>query len=374
MYVALTRAQDRLILSGATDFEKWPEAKALGAPVNWLWRALAPDLSDRVAAGEVGGESVLDWQGRPARVAWTALTPATADAVLPAEDRRPSPQRDPADAQLMLALAPHFQPVPAPSPLPVSRLSYSALASYARCGYRFHLERVAGLHATGEVAPGPDDAGDISALLRGTVVHELLEHMDMATGAVPDDEAIRAVVESHGVRASAAVLADVHRLLASFAASPLRERLAAATTVRTEVPFAFNLGELLITGYLDVLAAETDQMLVLDYKTDALDGRDPAALCDERYAGQRTVYALAALRSGAERVEVAYSFLEHPDEVVSALFTHADVPALERRLNELAAGLVAGRFEPSPTPGADLCAGCPGRAALCSWPEEKTFA
>src|SRR5207247_2476676 len=97
-------------------------------------------------------------------------------------------------------------------------------------------------------------------------------------------------------------------------------------------------------------------------------------LCDRRYAGQRTVYALAALRSGAEQVEVAYSFLERPEDVVSSLFTRADVPALERRLEELAAGLVAGEFEPTAEPGADLCAGCPGRAALCSWPPERTYA
>jgi ATP-dependent helicase/nuclease subunit A len=126
--------------------------------------------------------------------------------------------------------------------------------------------------------------------------------------------------------------------------------------------------------YLHAPAHDHDRTLVLDYKTDALEGREPSALCDERYGGQRTVYALAALRSGAQQVEVAYSFLERPDEVVSTLFTAADAPALELRLGELAEGLVAGRFEPSATPNADLCAGCPGRAALCSWPPEKTYA
>jgi ATP-dependent exoDNAse (exonuclease V) beta subunit len=210
------------------------------------------------------------------------------------------------------------------------------------------------------------------------VVHELLEHMDMAAGAVPDDERLKVVIESHGGRASAETLADVRQLVEGFAASPMRSRLAAASSVRTEVAFAFNLasGErsLLITGYLDVLAREGDDVLVLDYKTDTLEGRDPAAIIAERYDGQRTVYALAALRSGAERVEVAYSFLERPDEVVSAVFKAADAPALEQRLTERAEGLVRGRFEPSATPGADLCAGCPGRAALCSWPPEKTYA
>ena len=42
-------------------------------------------------------------------------------------------------------------------------------------------------------------------------------------------------------------------------------------------------------------------------------------------AGQRTVYALAALRAGAEQVEVAYSFLERPDEVVSTVFTASTI-------------------------------------------------
>ncbi|MEA2482153.1 MAG: hypothetical protein QOC55_100 [Thermoleophilaceae bacterium] len=379
MYVALTRAEDRLIVSGATDFEKWPDAKPLGAPINWLWRSLAPDLADRVAAGEVGGESVREWAGRPARVAWAACAPATVEAVLPAEDRAPEPLRDPADAQHMLALAPHFEPVSTPNPLPVSRLSYSALASYGRCGYRFHLERVAGLH--GDEVPGtPVAHGEIAATTRGVVIHELLEHMDMTTGTIPDDARLAEAIRAHGAVASDALVADVRRLVEGFAGSEMRERLARAASVRAEVPFAFNLAaedggrSLLVTGYLDVLAQEAGQTLVLDYKSDALEGADPEQIVTARYTGQRTVYALAALRSGAQQVEVAYSFLERPDQVVSALFTAADAPALERRLGELAEGLVAGRYEPSPHPGRDLCAGCPGRAALCSWPEEMTTA
>jgi ATP-dependent exoDNAse (exonuclease V) beta subunit len=374
MYVALTRAEERLVLSGATDFEKWPEAKPLSAPVNWLWRSLAPDLAERVRDGEAAGESVREWAGRPARVAWTAAQAATLDQVLPVADRAPRATPDPAEAQGMLAMPPHFEAVAAPGRLPVSRLSYSALSSYARCGYRFHLERVAGLHATEDLVPGADQLGDISALARGTVVHELLETLDMTTGALPDDDRIAQAIQEHGGKASPDAVADARRLLEGFAGSSLRGRLGRAARVRAEVPFAFNLRSLLITGYLDVLADEPDGVLIVDYKTDALEGREPAVLCEERYASQRTVYALGALRSGAQRVEVAYSFLEQPDDVVSALFTAGDAPALERRLAGLAEGLLAGRFEPTATPGRDLCATCPGRAALCSWPEEVTLA
>jgi hypothetical protein len=94
---------------------------------------------------------------------------------------------------------------------------------------------------------------------------------------------------------------------------------------------------------------------------------------EQRYAGQRAIYALAALRTGAERVEVSYAFLERPGEVVSAQFSAADAPALERGLADQAEGLLAGRFEPTAEPGRDLCATCPGRVALCSWTEEHTL-
>lgn len=44
VYVALTRARERLILSGATDFASWPRDRPGGAPIVWLAPALAPEI------------------------------------------------------------------------------------------------------------------------------------------------------------------------------------------------------------------------------------------------------------------------------------------------------------------------------------------
>ncbi|MEJ7714501.1 MAG: hypothetical protein WKF40_01850 [Thermoleophilaceae bacterium] len=55
------------------------------------------------------------------------------------------------------------------------------------------------------------------------------------------------------------------------------------------------------------------------------------------------------------------------------MYTAADIPALEDRLRELAAGVSAGIFEPTDSPHRGLCADCPGRPALCSWDEEHTM-
>ena len=114
-------------------------------------------------------------------------------------------------------------------------------------------------------------------------------------------------------------------------------------------------------------------VLIVDYKSDGLDDITPAELVERDYATQRLVYALAALRDGAPRVEVAYCFLEQPGDPVITTFTPADASALAERLAQLAEGVLAGRYPVAATPHRGLCGDCPGRAAMCSWPEEMTL-
>jgi hypothetical protein len=152
--------------------------------------------------------------------------------------------------------------------------------------------------------------------------------------------------------------------------------------VRAELPFAFELvapgaaGEpLVVDGFLDAYAEEEDGgAVVVDYKTDVLAGRDPVAATEEKYSAQRLVYALAALRAGAPRVEVVHLFLERPDAPATASFDAADVARLEHELIELAQGVVGRRFEPADDPHRELCQGCPGQPALCTWGPDRTMA
>jgi ATP-dependent helicase/nuclease subunit A len=175
-------------------------------------------------------------------------------------------------------------------------------------------------------------------------------------------------------------VADLRQMVEAFLESPLAERVRGAGAVRKELPFAFPLapdggGEsILVNGVLDLYALEGDRALVVDYKSDRLEGADPVAFCAEHYGTQRLVYALAALKSGAAEVEVIHAFLESPDDPVIATFAADDAAALEARLVELASGVIAGRFEPTDDPHRELCLTCPGRAALCCWDESRTLA
>jgi ATP-dependent helicase/nuclease subunit A len=114
-------------------------------------------------------------------------------------------------------------------------------------------------------------------------------------------------------------------------------------------------------------------VLIVDYKTDRLGEEAPAALVEREYATQRNVYALAALQADAPRVEVAYSLLERPQEPVAATYGPADEPALAEALLRLSAGVVAEQWPVADHPHRELCGDCPGRHALCSWPEAMTL-
>jgi ATP-dependent helicase/nuclease subunit A len=143
------------------------------------------------------------------------------------------------------------------------------------------------------------------------------------------------------------------------------------------LPFAFTLDvggrSLLMNGVVDVLADEGARTLVVDWKSDALGEYEPEELTSEHYSTQRIVYALAALRAGAESVEVVHCYLERPDEPAVAQYDAADMERLERELLGLAHGVVEGRFEPSSEPHFALCADCPGRAALCVHESDLTL-
>jgi len=355
-YVAMTRARERLILSGAARLEKWPDdlgarpAGGGGGPISWIGPAV-----ERLEGVEVEVTFV-----RPEDVPAPAPPSPAATAAAPVD--------------IPVALVPPGIAAP-----PVAALSYSSLASYARCGYRFYAERVLGLPAVpGQGAVAGERSGGLTALDRGRLVHALLERLDFRRPRRPTDAMIAEASGRSGLRAppSRDDGAQVAELVERFAAGELCRRLGRATAVRREARFRFLLDArppVLIGGVFDVTAREPGgRTLVVDYKTDRLEGADPQALADGSYGTQRLVYALASLRAGATEVEVVHTFLELPQRPAVARFTRDQAPVLEERLAGLARGVVERDFRVTDAPHRAVCDGCPAEGGLCSWPLEMT--
>jgi len=333
-YVAMTRARERLILSGAAKIDAWDKERA---PMGWIGPALIKaGIEPRYIEAEVVGEEA------------------------------PAVRAQEGDAARALVTAPAAPP-PAPLGPPVTRLSYSSLEEYARCGYRFYAERVLGLPALDVAGAG----GAYGGTERGILVHALLEKLDFRRPVVPPAASIIAAAEGPLSFEDAKTIGE---LIAGFVGSELCTRLGRATDVRSEQRFSFVLETgLVVTGALDALAREpADAMLVVDYKSDRLEDHDPVAVVERQYATQRLIYAIAALRAGARSVEVAHVFLERAGQPVLARFSAAELPMLERRLDALAAGVLRRDFAVTDVPHRGVCSGCPAEGGLCSYPVAMT--
>lgn len=364
-YVAMTRARERLLLSGAARVDAWGTANG-GAPMSWLGPALVEDVS----AGEGMSEGVRFMVVRP-REDGAEGRERGVDVSAPESAVPRPPARAEAVAGTLGPLHGPAEALPAPAERPaVTSLSYTGLAAYERCAYRFYAERVLGLGPTEARGSTGERRGELDAAERGTLVHALLERLDFRRPVLPTAEAIRAAAPREP---DSAEVEDVTALLRRFSASQLRERLGRATRVMREQRFGFVHEGLLITGALDVIATEpAGRKLIVDYKTDHLGEETPGAVVSRDYAVQQLVYALAALRAGAEEVEVLHVFLEAPERPVSATFTRAQSPELEAALGARTRGLRRSRFPVTETPHQGLCHGCPAEGGLCSWPVEMT--
>src|SRR5262249_28213372 len=96
--VARTRARERLLLSGAIDFERWGEQRSRAPAITWLGPALAGELSVQALTGLLAnGQQVLDLPLAPARrtaVRWRLNAPAASDAAPFGADRDDISDRD----------------------------------------------------------------------------------------------------------------------------------------------------------------------------------------------------------------------------------------------------------------------------------------
>lgn len=424
LYVALTRAERKLILSGGIDLDRLPAPRPGGAPLAWLLPALLGAPAGWLAdpnARSPDGRLVESGDGpAAARLTLRVATPGDFEAHTggPGESRAAATgetdettgihdaggtdatrgadgtgEWDPTDEadewghadgadERVEAVAGRARA--ATTVTGAARLSYTALSDHARCGYRYYLQRVLGLPDEPPPAPGAGEQlawsfePGVPARVRGVVVHALLEAFDFARPAPPACATVIAAFARAGVSDPSSVDVEVvRRLVGNFARSPLCARLERAVRAWREAPFACIPAageEPLITGFFDVHATEGDgRVLIVDYKSERLEGEDPDLVAARDHDLQRCVYALAALTAGATAVDVAFSFLERPEDPVTVSFGPGDRTRLAARLRSASRGVLEQDWPVATRPHRLLCGDCPGRPRLCSHPETLTL-
>lgn len=283
LYVAMTRAEDELYVTGALT----RQGKLEGS-----WYE-AIDLALRSQS-----ESIPDANGTEVALLYPSQRPLPAP--IRSKKSVPVPERA---APLTIASLPPYVAVPVVRPS-------SAQASVAP-------ERA--LQTAAEAAFDPETARQ-----RGVAMHALLQHL----GRVPPAD--RAAVSGKALGAILPDRPDLHEELIAAALSilsrPELERFFGPNS-RAEVPFLLeaqrNGADILLAGRFDRLVVETDTVWILDFKSDQ-DVPSDSARVPAAYRTQLALYALAAeqLFPGlAVRAAILWtsleSLLEFPRDVLA---------------------------------------------------------
>jgi ATP-dependent helicase/nuclease subunit A len=390
-HVAATRARERLIVSGVVNPKEGKETKGR-AVIERLVETLgvARDEDSTVPVAAPSPRPGLEADLSPSEIAVRVNLPSPERAAeLRTLRRQGGAARELGDGPPPLVER-------RPPIVPSRPLSYTAISAYEECPYRFYMERVLGMARIDEGAPSDELAlsRPEERTARGAAVHALLEWSQANGWAEPPVELALRHAEAVGLGAGSASPDTARQWLAvesperhspppldsllepvrSWINSPLGKEIAAETNrTRAEVPLLLGIGGTILRGSIDLLVErEGVPPLVIDYKTDRLGGDDPAQRATH-YEVQRSIYALAVAEAlGVEEVEVAYVFLERPDEPAISVLGSADMAAARASLEATIAAIGRGEFPVAAPEQRDwsLCRGCPALRGLCSGPRD----
>ena len=388
LYVAMTRAEERLVLVGAKPAGKGSGGCRIGRIATALGFDTLPE------AGMIVPVEGLDAVVAGISVSSAEIPGSEGPGTRGEQELTVPPDRAEVEGSLDACL--QFLECEPPAMAP-RQISFSALALYRRCPRRFYLERMLGLQLdpvgtpalspTSPDQPGEDlDGGAEVAVAQdelvdeietrfgrtvGLIVHALLERHALearcpAPGALSGeiDDLARQIAADIGL--SEAERVRVLTLTQAFWRSPFASDPALAGAVR-EAPFAFALGDTIVSGVMDLTWSTEGTWRIVDYKTNALDGQALAEVA-AGYDLQGVIYALAALRAGAEAVSMDFLFLERPDSPVRFSFDRGDEPRLESMVEGLLDKMRQGDFRMHPGEDcarcsvAPVCAGMAGSA------------
>jgi len=348
LYVACTRARDRLVLS--TD--------PGGRPGNdsWLgWLAL------------VCGAHGVSLERGP--LAFDVPVSGGGPLVVPVyRDVRVPPPAPAGDAAAGPGVRVDIAPLAARSRGEI--FSASRIRTYVECPAKYYYRYVLGLPGGGGpfVRDAEEDFADAEypAELRGRVFHAAMETVD-ASGA--DSSGVLAAVDAALAREAPfsgggypSLAGDVATLVEGVLASSSWPSIIRGTDVRTEYAISAALGDDFITGTIDRLYRGSDGIwTVLDYKTDAVPPGGLPARAD-LYWAQLEFYALMVRRlCDADAVRIRLLFARHPDEILERVVDHARLVALEDRIRDIISRIKSGAFPGTHPP----CHGCPSFPGKC---------
>lgn len=144
---------------------------------------------------------------------------------------------------------------------------------------------------------------DEDGRLRGTVIHRMLEKLT-ALPPIKDSELLKLIAHEHGLETGDNTLQGWWSEACGIIRQPQFRDLYDPTcylAAYNEVPVSYQAGTAMVHGVIDRLVVHTDRITVVDYKTHEIANPDNLTELAEPYRGQLHHYGVAAGRLWPEK-------------------------------------------------------------------------
>ncbi len=304
LYVAMTRAEEHLVLSYS------------GKPANWaktVVERLHPDLAGLQARTAPDGR---EWKLRVAR---PEGPPEFAPRLKMTDDTNRS--------SVLLDM-------PVVTGQQDGNATVTALARFANCPREYYLGHYLGFEGRQRTL----EEREFSASELGTQVHALL-----ADTPVPDADE------------------DAVKLAEVFRKGPLGRRLAQATRVEREFDFLLAVEDLVIRGQVDLWFEQGGELCIVDYKTDGVTAAEAHQRAQD-YALQLRLYAMAVEQVAGRAADRAWLHFLRPNAVVEVDLRPTLLDAPEQVVRDFQEAQASLRF---PLVEGEHCRRCQFYKSLC---------
>lgn len=336
LYVALTRAVDRLYVTGVTKFVDkafanygrgclafamrqakslldWMGAYAVGEAVTedvrWGFNLIRAEDQIRAQTFEVASNRALN----------DLLASASSHVLEPSVIRRLEGGRAP---QKAVSGLPETTASVLPSKVSVSELKALEALGQTMLSREMTLEVLYKPELTETPRFMAQESRAAMGAARGSAFHAVLQHLDFSKmgqrnmaerEAIFDEEKRRLVSEGRFEQSLADELSWSD--LAGFFDHELFKRLLGATTLEREKAFVLKRGSgqdfSLIQGVVDLYFEDDQGLVLVDFKTDRIGGPEAAAILKQRYSTQLRLYAEALEKLTGRQVEAAWLYAAH---------------------------------------------------------------
>jgi ATP-dependent exoDNAse (exonuclease V) beta subunit len=219
-----------------------------------------------------------------------------------------------------------------------SNATVTDLAAFANCPRQYYLGHYLGFEGHLRKLADADEVGGLSAGELGTQVHALLAEKPVAQ---PDEEA--------------------QRLAGVFRQSALARRVERASRVEREFDFLMAVEDLVIRGQVDLWFEEGGELAIVDYKTDTVTAAEAHRRARD-HALQLRLYALAIERFAGRAPDRAWLYFLRPNTVVEVDLTPSLLERPEQIVREFEEAQSKLEF---PLNEGERCRRCPFFRDLC---------